>query len=165
MIFGVAQPLCGSNSLKVFARTGYKLPDADDEIEEEIFRLCRNCRNSGPPWPFLPWQLDVRPYLTFLLGTIERPLHGLRLIVDCGNGAASALAPDLFRAAGAEVVAIFNQPDGRNINLNCGALHVEALREKVIETGADAEIAFDSVPTAQCSSRRRDASSTAMPSC
>ncbi len=64
-------------------------------------------------------------------------------MIDCGNGAASALAPDLFRATGADVTAICNQPDGRNINLDCGALHVGKLRQAVLESGADAGIAFD----------------------
>ncbi len=63
--------------------------------------------------------------------------------MDCGNGAASALAPDLFREAGASVTAINNTPNGRNINLNCGALHVESLREQVIAQKADAGVAFD----------------------
>jgi phosphoglucosamine mutase len=63
--------------------------------------------------------------------------------MDCGNGAASALAPELFRAAGAEVTPIACEPDGRNINLNCGALHPENVRERVRERGADAGVSFD----------------------
>jgi len=65
------------------------------------------------------------------------------VVLDCGNGAASALAPELFREAGADVTSISDSPDGRNINLNCGALHLEGLRSKVLETGADAGVAFD----------------------
>jgi phosphoglucosamine mutase len=63
--------------------------------------------------------------------------------MDCGNGAASALAPGLFREAGADVTAICNEPNGRNINLNCGALYLENLRTQVVESGADAGVAFD----------------------
>ena len=74
---------------------------------------------------------------------MQTPLNGLKLVLDCGNGAASHLAPDLFRRAGAEVIAIANQPDGRNINLDCGALHVENLRREVLASGADAGVAFD----------------------
>jgi phosphoglucosamine mutase len=70
-------------------------------------------------------------------------LNGLRLVLDCGNGAASPHAPGLFRDAGAEVIALFDQPDGRNINLGCGAVHPEKLREAVIAHRADAGIAFD----------------------
>jgi len=131
------------NGLKIFSRSGFKLPDADEhEIEEEIFRLLPGLANLPAALP-LEVDCDIRPYLDFLLSTVRVSLRGLKIVLDCGNGAASALAPVLFREAGAEVIAIFNQPNGRNINLHCGTLHVEALREKVLETGADAGIAFD----------------------
>jgi phosphoglucosamine mutase len=131
------------NGIKVFARTGYKLPDAEEhEIEEEIFRILPDVKVSGAP-PALKPTFNVRPYLDFLLSTIGAPLAGCGVVIDCGNGAASALAPQLFREAGAEVRAICNEPNGRNINLNCGALHVEQLRKTVLETGAAAGIAFD----------------------
>jgi phosphoglucosamine mutase len=131
------------NGLKVFARTGYKLPDVEEhEIEEEIFRLLPDLKLAPDP-PHIEIDCDTRPYIDFLLSTLRTPLTGRKLVIDCGNGAASALAPVLFREAGAEVVAISNQPDGRNINLNCGALHVENLRQTVLSTGADAGIAFD----------------------
>jgi phosphoglucosamine mutase len=131
------------NGIKVFARTGYKLPDAEEhEIEEEIFRILPDVRVSGDP-PALSPTFDVRPYLDFLLSTISTRLAGCRLVIDCGNGAASALAPPLFREAGAEVTAICNEPNGRNINLDCGALHVAKLRQAVLESGASAGIAFD----------------------
>ncbi len=64
-------------------------------------------------------------------------------MLDCGNGAASALAPELFRGTGAEVTAICDQPDGRNINLNCGSLHLESLRDKVLAEATDVGVAFD----------------------
>jgi phosphoglucosamine mutase len=140
------------NGIKVFACTGYKLPDAEeDDIEEEIFRILGDSgTNSGTnvcttPTLFKPLAqtYSVRPYLDFLLSTIKKSLNGLRIVIDCGNGAASWLAPDLFREAGAEVSAICNEPDGRNINLGCGALHVEQLRETVLRAGADAGVAFD----------------------
>jgi len=143
----------GDNGIKVFARTGYKLPDAEEhEIEEEIFRILPGVAPADSPSELLRTS-DVRPYLDFLLSTVgngeggsnsgTRALQGLKLVIDCGNGAASALAPDLFREAGAGVTAICNTPDGRNINLNCGALHVERLREAVLALGADAGIGFD----------------------
>lgn len=131
------------NGLKVFARTGYKLPDADEhEIEEEIFRILPGLTVTASP-PTIAANYSPQPYLDFLLSTLEARLDGLTIVLDCGNGAASALAPELFRAAGAEVIAIHNEPNGRNINLDCGALHVESLRAKVLETGADAGAAFD----------------------
>ena len=131
------------NGIKIFARTGYKLPDAEEhEIEEEIFRILPALQSHAAP-AGLQAGFAPRPYLDFLLSTLSVPLRGMRVVLDCGNGAASALAPDLFREAGAEVTAMFNEPNGRNINLNCGALHVEHLRQRVLETGADAGIAFD----------------------
>lgn len=133
------------NGIKVFARTGYKLPDEEEhEIEEEIFRVLDTdaVSSTAAPAP-LPVTFDVRPYLNFLLSTIGVSLEGLKLVIDCGNGAASALAPRIFREAGALVTAIGCEPNGRNINLGCGALHVENLRAAVLKEGADAGVAFD----------------------
>jgi phosphoglucosamine mutase len=84
-----------------------------------------------------------RRYVDKLLSTLSKPLNGMRIVLDCGNGAGSHLAPDLFRRAGADARTICGAPDGRNINLGCGALHLEPLREAVLETGADAGVAFD----------------------
>jgi phosphoglucosamine mutase len=133
------------NGIKIFARTGFKLPDAEEhEVEEAIFRLMPDADGSHVAPPLEP-TCNPRPYLDFLLSTLasSQPLKGLKIVMDCGNGAASALAPDLFREAGATVTPICNTPDGRNINLNCGALHLETLRAQVLATGADAGIAFD----------------------
>ena len=131
------------NGIKVFAKTGYKLPDAEEhEIEEEIFRILPGVHAVAAPLP-LTVSYSVRRYLDFLLSTLSTLLTGKQIVLDCGNGAASALAPELFREAGAEVIAICNEPNGRNINLNCGALHLEQLRQRVIETGSDAGVAFD----------------------
>ncbi|HEY3823410.1 MAG TPA: phosphoglucosamine mutase [Bryobacteraceae bacterium] len=131
------------NGIKVFSRTGYKLPDKEEhEIEEEIFRLLEYLNGGAAP-ASLARTFDVRPYLDFLLSTIQTKLNGLKLVIDCGNGAASDLAPQLFREAGADVTTICCHPDGRNINLGCGALHVEGLRKAVLEHHADAGVAFD----------------------
>lgn len=135
------------NGIKIFAGTGYKLPDEEEhEVEEEIFRILENVQSNESP-ASLAHNFDVRPYLDFLLSTLgagsATKLHGLKVVIDCGNGAASQLAPQLFREAGAEVTAICNQPNGRNINLDCGALHVDRVRRTVLERGADAGVAFD----------------------
>jgi len=131
------------NGIKVFARTGYKLPDAEEhEIEEEIFRILPETQASLTPPP-VAQSYDTRRYLEFLLSTLKSSLAGLKIVMDCGNGAVSQLAPALFREAGAEVIAICNEPNGRNINLNCGALHLEQLQAKVVELKADAGVAFD----------------------
>jgi phosphoglucosamine mutase len=131
------------NGIKVFARSGFKLPDAEEhEIEEEIFRILEKTEPSAAPVA-LNETYDVRRYMDFLLGTLSTRLEGSSIVMDCGNGAASALAPALFREAGARVTAICNEPNGRNINLNCGALHLEQLQKKVVELKADAGVAFD----------------------
>src|ERR1035441_5738433 len=120
------------NGLKVFGQDGFKLPDSEEHlIEQEIDRL-----RAGPVTP-APMALAVdedldRQYLAFLLGISSLRLDGVKIALDCGNGAAYRLAPELFRTLGAEVVAIGCSPDGRNINLNCGALHLEGLQAAVV---------------------------------
>lgn len=131
------------NGIKVFASTGFKLPDDEEhEVEQEIFRILPALRVDENPEP-LAASYPLRRYLDFLLSTIRTTLDGLTLVMDCGNGAASELAPALFREAGATVIPICHQPNGRNINLDCGALHLEALRAMVLEKKADAGVAFD----------------------
>jgi phosphoglucosamine mutase len=131
------------NGLKVFGHSGYKLPDQEEHaIEEEIFRLIEAGVNPAPVEFAVDEGLDRR-YVDNLLSTISTPLGGLRIVIDCGNGAASLLAQDLFRRAGAEVSSICCAPDGRNINLDCGALHLEPLQKAVLDRHADLGVAFD----------------------
>jgi phosphoglucosamine mutase len=82
-------------------------------------------------------------YLEYLVSTCTVRFDGIRLVVDCGNGAAYQLAPELFQRLGAEVRTLCTEPDGRNINLNCGALHIEPLRQAVLAARADLGVAFD----------------------
>jgi phosphoglucosamine mutase len=132
------------NGIKVFGRTGFKLPDAEEhEIEEEVFRQLESAADLLTEPPALAVSGNTRRYLDFLLATIKESLQGLRVVLDCGNGAASPLAAQLFHEAGAKVFPLFDQPDGRNINLDCGAVHPEKLRDEVVARGADAGIAFD----------------------
>ena len=131
------------NGIKIFGSTGYKLPDDEEHmVEEEIFRLLEG---GFQPHSFeLKEDVSIRQkYVDYVLSTAKTSLSGMRLVLDCGNGAASALAPDLFRRAGADVTSIACSPDGRNINRDCGALHVEKLRETVKSGGFDAGVAFD----------------------
>jgi phosphoglucosamine mutase len=131
------------NGIKVFGHSGFKLPDVEEHaVEQEIFRI----REEGPE----PRAADIavddsldRRYLEFLLSTTSTRLEGVKLALDCGNGASYRLAPELFGHLGAEVVAISTAPDGRNINLNCGALHLEALQQAVVANRADFGAAFD----------------------
>lgn len=131
------------NGIKVFDRSGFKMPDAQEhEIEQRVFQLTSNGMKATPARLSPDDGLDAA-YVDFLAGTVSTPLGGMKLVVDCANGAASHLATELFERLGASVHPIGCAPDGRNINLNCGALHIGDLREEVLRQGADAGVAFD----------------------
>ncbi|HTM50520.1 MAG TPA: phosphoglucosamine mutase [Bryobacteraceae bacterium] len=131
------------NGIKVFGHSGFKLPDAqEDRIEEEIFRLREAGVKPAAAELRVDEGLDLR-YIHNLLSTAPNRFDGLKIVLDCGNGAASHLAPELFRRAGAGVEAICRDPDGRNINLGCGALHLEPLQKAVLAAGADLGVAYD----------------------
>jgi len=130
------------NGIKVFGHSGYKLPDEEEHaVEQEIFRHAGEA--AGPPLPLAADPLLAERYLDYLASTVAGGFDGMRIVLDCGNGAAFQLAPALFRRLDAEVEAICWEPNGRNINLNCGALHVESLRAAVLESGAGVGVAFD----------------------
>jgi phosphoglucosamine mutase len=131
------------NGIKVFGHSGYKLPDEQEhELEAEIFALLESGVKPSPLTLEEDPGLDLR-YLEALVSTFGRSLGGLRIVVDCANGAATKLAPALFERLGARVEAIHCEPDGRNINLNCGALHVDTLREAVLARHAEIGVALD----------------------
>jgi phosphoglucosamine mutase len=137
------------NGIKLFARGGFKLPDAaEDEIEARLGQPGRAV--TGPPgggFGRVSDDGDSRErYLAHLLASLSapgRPLAGLRVVVDCAHGAASGVAPSLLRRAGADVIAIGAEPDGENINDGCGSTHLDVLRAAVVEQRADAGIAHD----------------------
>ncbi|HUQ95221.1 MAG TPA: phosphoglucosamine mutase [Bryobacteraceae bacterium] len=131
------------NGIKVFDHSGYKLPDeVEDALEEQIFSLLAGEIEPRPAALNVDAGLD-NAYVDWLLSTFPHRLEGMKLVVDCANGAAVHLAPELFRRLGAEVVNIHCAPDGRNINFHCGALHMKSLQAKVLAVGAAAGIAFD----------------------
>jgi phosphoglucosamine mutase len=131
------------NGIKVFGHSGFKLPDGEEHtIEQEILRLRAGGIVPKPAALAVDEGLD-RAYLEYLASTLSTRLEGLRLVLDCGNGASYRLAPELLRRMGASVSVICAEPNGRNINLNCGALHLEGLRDAVVAQGADAGVAFD----------------------
>jgi phosphoglucosamine mutase len=141
------------NGLKVFGHSGFKLPDDEEHlIEQEIFRLLSSPdpRPTGAlaspapdPDSLTPDPDYARRYLDYLLAGATTRLDGVRLVIDCGNGASFQLAPELFAELGAQVESICCQPNGRNINLDCGALHLEPLQAAVVKGGADFGVAFD----------------------
>jgi phosphoglucosamine mutase len=132
------------NGLKLFGPGGHKLPDAvEDAVEAGIDAVVGGPTGADVGVVRAAPPARVGAYLDALLGTLEAPLHGLRVIVDCAQGAASRLAPELYRRAGADVVAIHADGDGTRINDGCGATHLEALQAAVREHGADVGIAHD----------------------
>jgi phosphoglucosamine mutase len=131
------------NGIKLFARGGGKL---DDTLESAIEARLRE-----------PWQRPVgrdvgriindetlsQKYIDHLLSTLQLKLSGIKVVIDCANGAASFVAPEVLRRAGAEVIAVSNTPDGWNINDECGSTHLDSLRQHVLKNSADIGIALD----------------------
>jgi phosphoglucosamine mutase len=131
------------NGIKFLARGGVKL---DDSLEREIEALL------GQPWDrpvagdvgrVTPYARSVEEYSDHLLRTVDASLSGLRVVLDCANGAASVVGPHTLRAAGADVYSVNDDPDGLNINEHCGSTHLEGVREAVLARGADVGFAWD----------------------
>lgn len=130
------------NGLKVISHSGYKLADA---VELELERLMRDWLEKNEPAESKPLKADVsldNLYTDYLAGTVSGKFP-LRIAVDCANGSAVQVAPGLFKRLGANVDWLAITPDGRNINRDCGSLHLPTLQQRVVETGADLGIAFD----------------------
>jgi len=129
------------NGIKFFARDGKKLADS---VEAQIEAQLKVEWQPGVAAGKIARVDSARErYLGHLLSTIDCDFRGLKIVVDCANGAASTVAPEALRRAGAEVIAINNQPNGKNINANCGSTHLEGLIERVKNEKADLGIAHD----------------------
>jgi phosphoglucosamine mutase len=140
------------NGIKLFGPDGYKLPDATEiAIEEEIFRRLASPAKIDPQSSAPPPEVneaDRAEYIRFLLAAVPNlSLDGRRIVVDCANGAASAIAPQLFAElnsqGGGEVILTHSSPNGRNINERCGALHPEMVAAEVVTHRASMGITFD----------------------
>jgi phosphoglucosamine mutase len=129
------------NGIKLIAHSGYKLADEQEErLERDILQAPAHS-GEGASLTVDPG-LD-RSYIKHLASTVPRGLRGLKVVADCANGSASFLAPELFKSLGAEVHTIHCSPNGRNINLNCGSLHLESLGAAMRQHSADVGVAFD----------------------
>ena len=133
------------NGIKFFARGGNKL---DDELEDTIESRLTEVwpRPTGPSVGRVSVDESlVENYVAHLVNSLERPvsLEGIKVVVDCANGAAFQAAPAAFEAQGAKVRRIHAEPDGININENCGSTHMDSLREAVLAEHADLGIALD----------------------
>jgi len=134
------------NGIKFFDGNGYKLPDA---LENRIESIILDHAEELP----VPTGVEVgrlvrvknaaRDYIDFLKTTIDVDLKGMKIALDCANGASYEVAPAVFRELGAEVCALYHSPDGTNINDQCGSTHPSHLQDYVLETGADVGLAFD----------------------
>jgi len=134
------------NGIKFFGGDGFKL---SDEMEAEIEALLDSDEDRIPR----PIGGDVgrvqddleggQAYISYLKSTVKNRFEGLKVVLDCANGAASMLAPQLFRDLGADTVVLAHQPDGLNINKECGSTHPEAVQQAVLEHRADLGLSFD----------------------
>lgn len=135
------------NGIKLFGGDGFKLPDAVElAIEGEIFQHASNSVAPDPsslPVPNDSEDLKAQ-YIQFLLEAVScRNLGKIQIVADCANGAASSIAPELFRRLGANVTLLNVAPNGRNINKACGALHPQWIAEQVSTRGGDLGLTFD----------------------
>ena len=130
------------NGIKFFSRGGHKLPDPiEDQIEAQ---LGQSLTPVGTEIGRVIRFADAEDrYLIHLLGALPNKLEGLKVVVDCAHGAASAISPEAFTDAGAKVIVIGADPDGNNINQGCGSTHLSALQAAVVEHKADLGIAHD----------------------
>jgi phosphoglucosamine mutase len=133
------------NGIKIFAAGGHKLADSvEREIEAAVARPGSVARPVGMRIGRVHDLIDGRDhYVNHLVATAPHPLAGVKVVVDCANGAASDVAPEVYREAGAEVIEINAEPDGININDDCGSTHLGELQEAVVEHGADLGVAHD----------------------
>jgi phosphoglucosamine mutase len=139
------------NGIKVFEPSGRKLDEEmerriEKDIAEALPETAGSTKSSAEAGIAQRSPADLgRLYLDYLADDVARGLSlgHLTLVVDCANGAACEIAPKLFERLGARIVAINNQPDGRNINRECGSLHIEGLQERVVQESADLGVAFD----------------------
>lgn len=133
------------NGIKFFGGDGYKLNDGiEAEIEEHMSSYEKLPRPEGAGVGRMYHAQGLSEnYLDHLRRTFPYSLHGLKIVLDCANGSVYDAAPRLFSGLGASVLATNNLPDGMNINLNCGSMHPEALRELVLDDQANIGFAFD----------------------
>ncbi|MCH3913780.1 MAG: phosphoglucosamine mutase [Acidaminococcaceae bacterium] len=134
------------NGIKFFSHTGYKLPDAvEDEIAAIVEQPIDYTQSpTGSSLGRVIEEKDMgREYIKHIVASADRRLNGLKVVMDCANGANSLIAPEILRQLGAHVIPIFCNPNGININNGCGSTHLEALKKKVLEEKADVGVAND----------------------
>ncbi|HEX6595855.1 MAG TPA: phosphoglucosamine mutase, partial [Acidimicrobiales bacterium] len=131
------------NGIKFLARGGVKLDDSIEVAIEERLNQPWDRPTGGAVGRIATYDAAVSDYTAHLIRTTTRPLTGLRVVLDCAQGAASEAGPRALQDAGADVTAIHAQPDGLNINEDCGSTHLSSLQEAVVKDGADVGFALD----------------------
>ena len=137
---------CEYNGIKIFKSNGYKLPD---ELEEEIEKIILDetvippVKIGGAVGRVTTSEQPVLDYIEHLCSTVDYRFNNMKIALDCANGSASVTAPAFFARMGADCSVLSNEPDGVNINDNCGSTHLENLRKHVVENGLMAGFAFD----------------------
>lgn len=136
------------NGIKFFGGDGYKLPDAvENKIESLVYKIEKHddlYRPTDEKIGYLTYRHDLLDeYINFVTGTTDIELDGMKIVLDCANGASYEAMPKILRRLGADVIVINDNPNGININDNCGSTHLEALQKAVIEHHADIGIAHD----------------------
>lgn len=136
------------NGIKIFNNEGFKLSDVkENKIEELIFADNMRLLHPSPKELGKLSRMDdaAGRYVDFLKSTFPQKLNpeGMKIILDCSNGATYRVAPAVFMELGCDVKTLFDQPDGKNINLKCGSQHTDALAAEVLRQRADAGFAFD----------------------
>ena len=131
------------NGIKFLARGGVKLDDAIEVAIEQRLREPWDRPTGGDVGRVIPHVTATQEYAAHLVSTIDNRLDGLKVVLDCANGAAWQVGPQALRDAGAEVIAICADPDGLNINDGCGSTHLDVVQKAVVEHGADIGFALD----------------------
>lgn len=134
------------NGIKFFDGNGFKLPDAVEDRIEELMRDKSHelPRASGADMGTIErMERAADDYVAFLKSLVDFNVRGMHVVLDCANGAAYHIAPRLFMELGAQVLAVYDTPDGTNINAGCGSTHMEHIQSIVRDTGADIGFAFD----------------------
>lgn len=134
------------NGIKFFDGEGYKLPDSmEDEIEQVIKSGMKDIKFPiGSGVGKIKYRTDAREeYINHAVQSVNADLSNLKIVVDCAEGAAYYTSVEALKELGAEIIAIHNNPDGTNINANCGSTHMEELRARVVYEKANIGLAFD----------------------
>ncbi len=137
---------CEYNGIKIFKSDGYKLPDAlEEEIEAIILdeTVVPPVKIGGEVGRVSTSEMPIFDYITHLCSTVDFRFNNMKIALDCANGSSSITAPEFFMQMGAECHVLSNEPNGVNINDNCGSTHLENLQKYVVENGLMAGFAFD----------------------